>query len=309
MGQKNRDLCRQQVLGEKSGKGASKEVSEADLAEFKLLENRITDADAAAYVKHRAEFFGSTEAYQEFAAKSDKELEDNEVLHKLVDYEGEREKVFYRWVRKAYHNEGITDVPGLIKRGSSKELRDALVKVKKGYGKDFKFGGFNPRPKKTAKYELELGTISEHAFGNAVDVEDKRNPILTIEDWKFIQKLVGKTVNRAPSRWEKDPEALWKDVKELNDLFVAKVAEEVERIKSENAAANQAETDPKSKGKGKRKREPIDIVLGDHTELKKWVGGFFTLDWALVEQFHSNGFVWGVIFTTKVDLHHFQLKE
>lgn len=153
-------------------KPAVEAVGEEDRAEFDLLKRKIEDPDAAAYVKHRTELFGSTEQYEKFAVESDAELDGTKGLRKLIELEGDAQTVFYRWVRKAYQNAGAADVPGLIKRGKSPELNAALGMVKAGYGKPFSLGGFNPRPMKSARYKYRLGTISEHALGKAADVDD-----------------------------------------------------------------------------------------------------------------------------------------
>ncbi len=307
----------------------------ADEAEFKLLKGKIADTTVEAYVKHRDEFFGSHDEYLKFAAESDKELTDQPVLRKLVEMRGKdaAQTVFYRWVRKAYHKAGITDVPSVIKGGATKELAEALSKVKKAYGKDFKHGGFNPRPKKDDNYRFRLGTLSEHGTGNAIDIEDRRNPILSKSDWKFIEEVAGKTVDRKESRWDTKPEELWKDIKELNDLFVKNLAGKVEAEKKkreeEKGAAEKpadaagtaaGETPPKAADKkakkadakpkaAKKEPEPIDVVLKGHHDLKQWKDGFFTLEWELVKELHANGFRWGATFSNAIDLHHFELKD
>jgi hypothetical protein len=276
-------------------------VAESDKAEFELLKGKIEDSSAIEYVIHRTSFFGSTEAYQEFAAESDKELDETKGLRNLVELKENRaaQTVFYRWVRKAYYNKDIKDVPKLIKKGQSDELAAAMGKVKEGYGKAFKSGGFNPRPMKSANYKYRLGTISEHGLGNAVDIEDGSNPILSTDEWKFIEDFAGQKVNRSLSRWKSEPELLWKDIQNLNSLFLENLATEVEQIKAEQAA-----TEPGSKVK-----PPLDVVFAKYPKMKekKLNKGFFTLEWKLVEQLHKNGFTWGATFPNAVDLHHFEL--
>jgi hypothetical protein len=233
-------------------------------------------------------------------------LDGTKGLRRLIELEGEAQTVFYRWVRKAYLKKGITDVPGLIKRGMSPELADAMKKVRDAYGGAFAAGGFNPRPMKSAAYRYRLGTVSEHGLGNAVDVESKKNPILSAADWVFVEKLAGKTVDRGLKRWQDSPKDLWSDVAELNLLFVANLAVEIAKVAAAQAAAT-SEATPKKRKKPKRPPEPVDVVLGRrHRALKAWAGGFFTLEWALVEQFHKGGFRWGATFSD-VDLHHFEL--
>lgn len=292
-------------------------ISDEDKKEFDLLKGKIQDKDAAAYVAHRTKVFESPEVYQKFAAESDKELDETKGLRKRIEFVKEKDKqtLFYRWVRKAYKDAGVDDVPKLIAQGMSAEVKSALAEVRKAYGESFKAGGFNPRPMKDARYRYRLGTLSEHARGNAVDVEDKTNPILSLKDWAFIEKLAGKTVDRSASRWKDDmkAEALWKDIQELNRLFVESVASEIERVTKEQASARPPAAGVKPKGKKSAKPKkppaPIDVVLKGHPGLKPWINGFFTLDWELVKQLRANGFLWGATFSNAVDLHHFELSK
>ena len=282
-------------------------ISEADKAEFELLKKKIEDADVEAYVKHREQVFGSTEEYLKYAAIADAELDNTKGLRRIVELSQEpaAQTILYRWLRKAYETKaGVTDVPGLIKQGMSKELKDAIDKVKSAYGKTFRYGGFNPRPMKNAKYKFRLGTVSEHGLGKAVDIEAKKNPILSKEDWQFIETLTGKSVDRKKERWQKEPEELWKDVADLNLRFVKKLKEEVERIEKERAAATLASGKVKTE---KKPKEPLDEILEKNKALKKYKDGFFTLEWNLVKALHENGFTWGATFGNAVDLHHFEL--
>lgn len=292
-------------------------VREQDDDEFKLLKGKITDTDASNYVIHRRTFFGTDEAYKSYAAEADYELDNDTrkvgkrtvTLRSQIELSGQAQTVFYRWVRKAYQNAGVKDVPALIWQRNSKELADALAKVKANYSGTFKPQGFNPRPMKIGgKYRL--GTISEHGLGAAIDIEPGFNAQLKSAEWKFIEKLAGKTVDRTPNRWKNNAEALWKDVRELSDLFVAKVAAEVKRIAAEReAAAKAGAANPAPAGAPKPKvlPAPIDTVLAGHLQLKPWAErGFFNLEWALVKELHASGLKWGVLFTDP-DLHHFEL--
>ena len=279
-------------------------VTEDDKAEFKLLKNKIADKDVTAYVKHRNDFFRSPAAYISFAAESDKELDGTEGLRRLIELSGGTQTVFYRWVRKAYMNQGVTDVPGLIKRGKSSKLQAELDKVKKAYGKAFSAGGFNPRPKKNAQYQYLLGTISEHGMGTAIDVEDAGNPIISKPDWDFIEKLAVKHVDLSLARWKKDPEGVWKDINGLNALFVKRLTAEMAQVeKSQEKPVGHHGPELITP-----KKAAIDVVLADHDKLKPWRNGFFTLEWSLVSQLHEHGFRWGATFyPSSVDLHHFEL--
>lgn len=286
-------------------------VSAADTAEYELLKGRITDADATAYVKHRDDFFGSAAAYQAFAAASDQELDATKGLRKRIELGANpaAQTVFYRWVRKAYHKAGVADVPALINRGTSEELKAAIDAVKAGYGEAFRSGGFNPRPMKSSEYKYRLGTISEHALGNAVDVEAARNPIISQRDWAFIEQIAELSVARGLARWQSEPQALWSEINALNEQFVANVAARIAQIEQAQAEALEGAPPPKKGRKARRPPPPINLVFKGHRALKKWAGGFFTLPWALVEQFHSQGFVWGATFRHSADLHHFELAK
>jgi hypothetical protein len=112
-------------------------------------------------------------------------------------------------------------------------------------------------------------------------------------------------VDRKKERWQKQPEELWQEIADLNQRFVEKIKQEVERIEKERAAAGMV-VDGKAKST-KKVREPIDEIFANHKPLKKWKDGFFTLDWALVKALHENGFTWGATFGNAVDLHHFEL--
>jgi hypothetical protein len=76
-----------------------------------------------------------------------------------------------------------------------------------------------------------LGTLSEHGTGMAVDIDDARNPQLTLEEWKYIEALVGKQISRS-GRWDSEEAAtgLWKDIKEVNDRFLQKIKDETKKI-------------------------------------------------------------------------------
>lgn len=167
-------------------------------SEFELLKGKISDTNISEYVARRTVIFGSTSLYDEFAKESDKELADNPVLRKLIQMGGKSEKeqsrqtVFYRWVREAYLSSGAKDVPSLIKTGKSERLKKALTEVQAAHSGTFKVGGFNPRPQKNAKYQYILGTISDHALGLAIDIEDRSNPILSADEWKFLEDFTNK---------------------------------------------------------------------------------------------------------------------
>jgi hypothetical protein len=338
-------------------------ITATDKAEFALIEKmpvynhkRELYDTVDSYLEDRTRYFGSPAVYTAFAAESDTELETKwqrkkhiTTLRSLLEFghKPEQQKIFYRWVRKAYQLKYGDDVniPELIRKGMSEKLAQKIadvrgsIRVKKIHDEDFKAGGFNPRPIKYEDHYL-LGTLSEHATGMAVDIDDKKNPQLTNKEWKFIEELAGKSVNRF-GRWktETGAEGLWTDIKALSDLFVKKIATEVSRIEKERAEKAKKEQDEKllaeaakasqtkaEAGKAKvaapkvamkhsakpeKPKPPLQEILGMHYgSLAKWVTtGFFHLPLELVLELHFHGFTWGATFSTNVDLHHFELDD
>jgi len=325
-------------------------ATEADKAEFAtikkmpVLDNRRRAfKNVGRYLAARTRYFGPPSAYANFASESDAELANTEwtrrrrtrTLRSMIEFNGknqtEKQKLFYRWVRKAYKNkygEGV-DVPELIRKGMSDELATKIeevrgsIRVKADHDENFHTGGFNPRPVKYQGLYL-LGTLSEHATGMAVDIDDNQNPQLSVEEWKFIEDLVGEKVSRKKKdRWdtEENVEAFWSDIKSLSDAFVTKVAEEVKRIEKERAEKERAEKEqaekkkdvPKAAGshphKPAKALPPLHVILGKHYKnLAPWVNsGFFHLPLELVLELHAHGFTWGATFDSNVDLHHFEL--
>src|SRR5262249_10484309 len=117
-------------------------------------------------------------------------------------------------------------------------------------------------------------------------------------------------------RWasETAAEALWNDIKRVNDLFIEKTAAEVKRIEKERIEKEKAEQGaPKPATSRTAKPQqlitPLQEILGKHFgSLSQWVTtGFFHLPLDLVLELHAHGFTWGATFSTNVDLHHFEL--
>lgn len=305
-------------------------ITEADKEEFAVIRRmpvynhkRRRYHTIGSYVSDRTLYFGTPSAYASFAAESDAELANTKwvrgkrtrTLRSMVEFGNnlKKQQIFYRWVRKAYKRKYGEDVnvPELIRRGMSQELADRIadvrgsIRVKEIHEEQFKAGGFNPRPIKYNHHYL-LGTLSEHGTGMAVDIDDKQNPQLTTEEWKFIEGLAGKHVVRS-GRWKSEAtaEELWNDIQEVSDLFVKKIAAEVQRIEKERAEQE------KSPAKSKKTKTPLEEILGKHYEsLSPWATkGFFHLPLELVLELHAHGFSWGATFSTNVDLHHFELEE
>jgi hypothetical protein len=320
--------------------GMSDAITAADRAEFFIIKQMpVYDSKRRRYqtvnhyVSDRTLYFGLPSAYARFATESDAELantrwvrkKNTRTLRSMIEFnqkhETQKQKIFYRWVRKAYklkYGEDV-DVPELIRKGMSQELANKIaavrgsIRVKKIQDQEFHAGGFNPRPIKFDHHYL-LGTLSEHATGMAVDIDDEQNAQLTSEEWAFVEGLVGKHVNRH-GRWNKgeaDAEALWNDIKEINDLFVKKIADEVKRLEkeqSEKEKTEKAASKPVAGRPVKPVMAPLQEILGKHyKDLHTWTTkGFFHLPLELVLELHAHGFTWGATFKTNVDLHHFQL--
>ena len=340
--------------------GMNHVIGDLDRTEFKIVKRmpvmsrrKRAYATVNEYVADRTFYFGSPSAYTAFAAESDAELANTRWIRKkktrtlrsMIEFnkrgQESQQRIFYRWVRKAYQRKYGEDVnvPEMIRKGMSKELEEALtavrgsVRVKEAGAGQFNAGGFNPRPVKQPRPGQKkgknyiLGTLSEHGTGMAVDIDDKRNAQLSAEEWAFIEKLTGKSVSRA-NRWktETDAEGLWTDIKSLSDLFVAKVASEVKRIEKERAdkekaakekAAKEAKpgatVSPPAPAAKAPSKSPLEEVLGKHhSSLSPWVkDGFFALPLELVLELHAHGFIWGACaprFGTP-DLHHFELDQ
>jgi hypothetical protein len=277
-------------------------------------------ADLDDYLDFRNDYFGSAEAYWAFARASDREFEEHAaLLERLLPDPWRKRKskiagynrwkhYLYRWIRKAYIKSGVpeTEVPNVIKSGMTDELRAALQRVRATYSKQFRWGGFIPRPKKKQGGQFRLGTLSEHGTGTAVDVESARNPDLSRAVWTNLETYTGFTVDRSRARWTDDPQALWADINELNRLFVARLEREAEADWQEKkrAAEQRGETAPARETVKAEFKADQAKTLGLKTQ---YVDGFFTLEWDLVEAFHENDFLWGAVFSNTVDLHHFEL--
>jgi hypothetical protein len=323
----------------------SNAITDADKAEFDIIKKmpvfdsrRRSYRNVNHYVSDRTLYFGPPSAYTTFAAESDAELANTKWMTKsgtqnlksMIEFNGkseaQKQQIFYRWVRKAYKVKygDDTDVPALIRRGMSQKLYYKIievrgsVRVKNVHHEKFHAGGFNPRPIKFSNHYL-LGTLSEHGTGMAVDIDDAQNAQLTTKEWEFIENLVGKHVVRS-GRWDTETaaEGLWKDIVEVNSLFVKKVADEIKRIEKERIEKEKTDKEkavvkpaPPHLTKVHKGITPLQEILGKHFErLSPWATtGFFHLPLELVLELQAHGFTWGATFTTNVDLHHFELHK
>lgn len=256
------------------------------------------------YLRDRDAFFGSLEDYVAYKATALAELDaDDGKLRKSIDpwdpkvaRRSEAQVPFYAWTRRAYEKvvgSGV-NIRGAILLGTSEKLRAALKQVRSDYGQKFREEGFNPRPIKLSG-TYKLGTISDHAFGTAVDIEAPTNPQLTEAQWDAILKVTGKTLDRATRRakWGTAPFELHTAIKDINDAFVAKVQELVDAQTDKDPLAAAVKADP-------------HLAKLKLPFVKAWRNGFFTLSWALVKELHEEKLVWGATFKD-VDLHHFEL--
>jgi hypothetical protein len=331
-------------------------VTEEDKSEFKIIKKmNVLDKDGTHfkgvqdYVRARTFMFGAHTAYQAYCSESDEELATTEwprkkrksvTLRSLIEFNDntKKQQIFYRWVRKAYQQKygDDVDVPELIHKGMSPQLEQKIrdvrssARVTKIHDETFHAGGFNPRPQKLNK-AYRLGTLSEHATGLAVDIDDPQNAQFDTRDWKFIENLVGQKLPQPDrkkqwkSKDEDDVTELWTAVHDISEAFVTKVASEVKRIEEERVAKAKKEKEEqeklkaagkasgKAEGDGKKDekkkvRTPLEEVLGDHYKnLSPWVTtGFFHLPLELVLELHAHGFTWGATFSDP-DLHHFEL--
>ena len=270
------------------------DVSAADQKEFASIKNKVVDNHGQKfktvhdYLVFRRSF-ASDDEWEKQAQEADREFDNNRRLFRNAMPAGSDEylKELYHWVRNAYVRHGITDPVRVMRTGETTELHDAIAKVEETEGHLHR-GGFNARPEKSAKAgrRFILGTLSEHATGNATDIEDEQNAFLSSSEWAYILKVTGKQVDRSRERWNKHPKELWKDIHDLSEAFAALDHDaEIKKLKK-----NKADND----------------LIELHEE---WADGFFSLPESTVLALHEQGFDWGAIFSKQVDLHHFELKK
>lgn len=296
--------------------------------------------DATAYINDRSSFFGSTKAYEKYKDEAKKELDaDKEKLRAYIDPPKsirnkhtdwrDGQEVFYCWVKKKFEKDNGTgtEYAKIIKAQQSDKLKKALETVKADYGKSFRTGGFNPRPQKRPGGVYLLGTISEHAVGNAIDIDATQNAQIDSKKWKHILAFTAKTVNRKDlkSKWKSKDASKAKMVydafKGVSDEWVEKLNKLLKELKAEEDKKRKAADTKTTVAVGKPatkspavKKDPLDVVIENDENLKKigkawvkkWKDGFLNMQWALVKELHEEGFNWGAVFSTP-DLHHFEL--
>lgn len=273
------------------------------------------------YLTDRNAFFGSDADYKSYLALAIGDLDADDMvtkgtganavqvvarvdpLRKTVDPNmgirhgrwQEAQNVYYAWVRKAYENAGVAgaDIPKVIRGGFSQALRTALKNVQTKVSLAGRtLGGFNPRPIKV-RGAVKLGTISDHAFGNAIDVDAPSNAQIEQGPWAHIETYAGRSTTTNTWRaatWKSSPKDLYDAIEDTNQKFVTNLAADIVTHKSLKAAMS---ANKHLKALGAK-------------WLHEWQAGFFALPWDVVREFHAAGFTWGAVFTT-VDLHHFQV--
>jgi len=266
------------------------------------------------YLTDCIRYFGSISAYQDYKllARSeingekplDRHLEPNMSLRKEGTNWQEAQVIFYAWTRKGYEyaleKAGRTgvNIPDLVRGGQSDKLKAALATIRHDYSGAFAAGGFNARPMKISG-RYRLGTLSDHALGTAVDVNATQNAQLTKKQWEAVIAFTGDTTlathTTRASLWKNSPQELVTGIQTLSNSFV--------RLLREAVTATQESDGIKALAKAIADNE---YLKKQPDVARKWCNGFFNLPWALVKEFHEEGFLWGATFSSP-DLHHFEL--
>ena len=289
--------------------------------------------DTELYIRDRSDYFGSTKAYLNYKAAAKKELDaDKAKLRRYIEPQPKKRKkhedwkdgqdVFYSWVKKAYEKKHGTksDYAKIIKAQMSEKLKKALAQARADYGKSFRAGGFNPRPVKRPGGAYLLGTLSEHAVGNAIDIDSSKNPQITAANWRRILAFTGKTVSLSAlaTKWKSKNQAGAKEVydtiKGVSDEWASRIDKAVAKLQKDADAAAKTTAEKKVAPKKKPAADYLDRVIAADQNLKgigkawvkKYQDGFLAMEWALVKELHEEGFRWGATFRTP-DLHHFEL--
>jgi hypothetical protein len=271
--------------------------------------------ETRSYLRDRNLFFGGSAAYDTYKAAAVAELNATTTTKKGVAIEPLRDALdpnrdtysrtnpafsdwrqaqepYYTWTRKAAELELATlgdvgvDISKLARSGRSPRLLETLKVAETQYGATIKGGGFNFRPKK--EKGIRLGTISNHGFGTAMDIDDTHNPIIQLEVWTPLVTWTGVAFTNAERTtwWDKRNKDMYDKIVAINDAFVTKVAA--------------------SAAKDAKDADKVPAALA--TFAKTYAAGFINLSWEMVDALHDAGFDWGASFKNTVDLHHFELK-
>ena len=187
-------------------------------AEFKTAE---------AYAALVRKTFGSYRSYYEFAKESDAEVE--KVRHALDKQPTvAAQTIFYRWVRWEYLKRGLDPLQRISQEMSAEmsvRIKAARAELLRESGVTLKVQGFNPRPKKAPLGEgggYRFGTLSDHAQGNAVDIDPDHNLFVSNATWKYI--LAQPTTTKPKGdltlhRWVNDFEGMYEDLVAVSDSW------------------------------------------------------------------------------------------
>ncbi len=293
------------------------------------------------YLWDRDLFFGSVASYEMYRWNAHQELEEKKLRNNLgpprqvrlqLSRWKEAQDCFYAWTRRAYENAGGNEgaISAIIRAGASERLKEAMARVSARFTESMQvqWGTFRPM-KRAGGYRL--GTISDHAFGCAVDILPATNPQLSSAEWKHLLGYTGLSLDVATRKrqWEKTPQELYASIRNVSQRFVDKLreasrAERATGLSPAQGASGQGVTGLSqaqgASGQGQAQgatglsqEQALTLVQSDpHLKalgaafVRKWVGGFFNLPWDLVKLMHEEGFRWGAVFSSP-DLHHFEI--
>ena len=293
-----------------------------------IIANAKTASQYAAMVRSE---FGSYHQYYDFAAVSDTELDRpvgkrNKPLRTYIDkMPHAAQTIFYRWVRKEYVDRGIDPVAVIVAQGGP-EMGTRLAAARKATGQPIPAGGFNPRPVKSTEGAYTFGTLSEHATGDAADIEPERNLDLPDEAWRYMQQQVGmKPIDASRKRWRDQASELYDEIAELSRRW----AEHAQRLVAAQLwAERKAGTlvgqlrrpdilpPPHERlvlsTEATRRRATVLAALRDvpiRNDVKvASVYGLMTLTKDVVMALRKQNLVWGATFRARKDLHHFEIQ-
>jgi hypothetical protein len=182
---------------------------------------------AEAYASLIRRTFGSYRSYYEFAKESDAECEKvRYALDKQPTLTAQT--IFYRWVRWEYIKRGLDPVKTISMKMSaelSARITAAKAELLSESGSTLKVQGFNPRPEKAPLGKgggYRFGTLSEHAQGNAVDIDPDHNLFVSNDTWNYILAQPNITKPKGDltlHRWITDPEGMYEDLAAVSDTW------------------------------------------------------------------------------------------
>lgn len=305
--------------------------------DFALLTRGAYNVGTAdAYIDRVQTTFGSLQAYLDWAPRSDALLEQptpsGQPLRTRIEWyranqRGEQ-RVFFRWVSWAYHTkQGLSEdaIVKLIVKGFDDKMLGALAGAEHATGHAIERQGPNPRPQKDAKLRYQLGTLSEHATGRAVDLDPAHNPILSRVTWDAIARATQLTAKLGKDHWRAHPEAFFDAIEAINSRWSTMVTERVHERRLHRAypGLSPGELAPPT-GVVPRLEISRPALLDEVTVVEQLLGPqaagsavtlaslpryrFMNHTRDLVLALHAQGLRWGATFYPQnVDLHHFEL--